>query len=104
MLAWQFSWQAEENPELEKNNNGKNPKNPSADGSNSLPDSVLYNFSPKTVMSPLQSKTGRNAHEKEAAVSKGPSEATESHCLCVEALVSVTRTLQVCQIVVWLLV
>lgn len=55
-------------------------------------------------MSPLQSKIGRNAHEKEAAVSKGPSEATESHCLCVEALVSVTRTLQVCQIVVWLLV
>lgn len=67
MLGRQFSWQAEENQELEKINNGKN-KNPSSGSLNSLPDSVFYHFSPKIVVSPLQSKTGRNAHKKEVAV------------------------------------
>lgn len=103
MLGWQFSWQAEENPELEKINNGKN-KNPSSDGLNSLLDPVLYNFSPKIVVSPLQSKNGRYARKKEVAVSRGPSKSTESHRSHVEALVSVMRMLQVYKIVVWLLV
>lgn len=99
LRGWQFSWQAEEKPELGEINRGEktppktkkkkkqpNSKNPSTDDSNSFTDSVLRIFSPKTVVSPLQSKNWRKAHKKEVAMSKGFSKSTESWHSCVVAL------------------